>query len=88
MCRLRSMPDAAGVNERLARIMAAQLGMAPREVTPSLAAGGTERWDSLGHVQLMLRIEQAFGVRFTTRQFPLLTSVAKIEAALRHCGAL
>ena len=34
-------------------------------VTRSLKATDVPKWDSLGHVQLMVLVEQMFGVRFS-----------------------
>ncbi|HXI99951.1 MAG TPA: acyl carrier protein [Micropepsaceae bacterium] len=34
-------------------------------VTRSLKATDVPQWDSLGHVQLMVLVEQSFGVRFS-----------------------
>ncbi len=37
-----------------------------------------EGWDSLNHVTLMLRIEKAFGVKFTTAQVAKLKNVGEL----------
>jgi len=37
-------------------------------VTRDLTAMKVPQWDSLGHVQLMVQVEQAFGVRFSADQ--------------------
>jgi len=37
-------------------------------VTRDLTAIKVPQWDSLGHVQLMVLVEQAFGVRFSADQ--------------------
>jgi len=37
-------------------------------VTRDLTAMKVSQWDSLGHVQLMVLVEQAFGVRFSADQ--------------------
>lgn len=39
-------------------------------------------WDSVGHLNLMMAIEKAFGVKFETKQIIQLDSVEKIFEAL------
>lgn len=34
--------------------------------TPEMTADDVEEWDSLSHIRLMLSVEKAFGVRFST----------------------
>ncbi len=46
-----------------------------RETTASDVRG----WDSLMHVSLILRVENAFGVRFSSREVALLNTVGELE---------
>jgi acyl carrier protein len=39
-------------------------------------------WDSVGHLNLVLTLEQKFGVRFDPDQIPQLTSVQAIAEAV------
>lgn len=60
----------------------------PREeVTHDLTAESTETWDSFRHLQLILSIEDEYGVQFDPQRIPELTSVARIEEALQQKGA-
>jgi len=34
-----------------------------------------DRWDSLGHLELIIEIEQAFNIKFDTKKIPTLNSV-------------
>ncbi len=43
-------------------------------------------WNSLCHVELILAIEDAFGVTFARREVAQMTTVAKLRAALREKG--
>lgn len=44
-----------------------------------------EAWDSLGHLKLMMQIEQTIGVKFKMEQIPELTSINDIiEATLER----
>lgn len=37
-------------------------------VTCALSAGDVEQWDSLANVQLVVLMEQSFGIRFSTNE--------------------
>lgn len=58
-------------------------------VTRELCARDVEQWDSLMNVQLIVLIEQAFGIRFSTRdvgQFKNLGELLDAVAAKRAAG--
>ena len=38
------------------------------EVTPEMTADDVEGWDSLSHVNVILAVESAFGIRFNPRE--------------------
>jgi acyl carrier protein len=43
-----------------------------------------DRWDSLQHFHLILAVEEAFGVRFSSERIPHLTSVQALREELAH----
>ena len=43
-----------------------------------------EGWDSLAHVQLMLAVEEEFGVTLTTEEMADMTSIPAILGVLRR----
>ena len=45
-------------------------------------ADDVEGWDSSMHVTLMLRVEKAFGVRFTSSQVASLENVGQLVALI------
>lgn len=47
-------------------------------VTPETAAGDIEGWDSLMHVTLILNLEKAFKVKFTSTQVASLKNVGDL----------
>lgn len=49
---------------------------------PNLTIGAFPEWDSLAHFNLLLLIEESYGVRFSTEELAELKSVAQISAAL------
>jgi acyl carrier protein len=75
------------VPSSLRDILADILEIAPDEVTPELAVGTVESWDSFRHLQLVLAIEGEYGVQFDPQRIPELTSVALIQAELEKKGA-
>jgi len=56
------------------------------EVTDELSAGSVDAWDSLGHLKLILRIEENFKVKFKTEQIVEATTVRKIYEQLKEFG--
>ena len=55
-------------------------------IGPDTTPRDLEVWDSVGHVALIVELEQHFGVVFNDAEVVDLTSVAAIEEALRHKG--
>jgi acyl carrier protein len=41
-----------------------------------------KNWDSLTHIQLMVEIEEAFNIRFTTRELTTFRTAGEIEDAV------
>ena len=74
------------VDTRLASTLAEILEIREDQVTPSLALGTIESWDSLRHIELVLRIEQVFDVQFLAEEIASITSVEKIQQALEERG--
>ena len=56
------------------------------EVTPQLAVGTVDSWDSFAHLQLILAIEGEYGVQFDPQRIPELTTVARLEDELLKKG--
>lgn len=48
------------------------------QLTRSSTAGDVEDWDSLMHVTLMLNVEKAFGVRFSSTEVAALKNVGEL----------
>jgi acyl carrier protein len=53
-------------------------------VTPSLNAKSVAQWDSLANVQLMVMVEQRFGVRFTVAEIGELKNVGELMALIQR----
>ena len=68
-------------------IFADTLEISSDEVTPELSMESVETWDSFRHLQLILSIEDEYGVQFDPQKIPELTTVAKVQQALEQKGA-
>jgi len=76
------------VNVQLAQVIARVLEIDHIEISLESSVDTIEKWDSVGHLEVILGIEQAFGVRFHTDDIPELTSVQKLQHALEKEGMI
>jgi acyl carrier protein len=51
--------------------------------TPFLSAKDVDGWDSLAHIRLMLTIERAFKVKFSTSEIGKMETVGDLVALLK-----
>ncbi len=51
-------------------------------LTPDTSAADLKKWDSMGHVRLMLAIEERFGIQLRDEQVVELVSVGAIVRAV------
>ncbi len=75
------------LDERLVEAVAQVFGLSGDEVKPESSRENVAEWDSVGHLRLILSVEEAFGVRFPMAEIPKLTSVASIQAAVERARA-
>lgn len=52
-------------------------------VTPELTAKDVEGWDSLAHIRLIITIEKAFKVKFSTTEIAKLEKVGDLAALIQ-----
>jgi len=62
------------------------LRVPPGKVTERTRAEDIAAWDSIGQVNLVMAIEQTFGVYLDVEDFPRLNSVPAIIAYLKEQG--
>lgn len=67
---------------RLIELAADVFGVPAAELSDSSSSETIEAWDSISHLNLMLAVEQAFGVRIEPEQMVELTSIARIANAV------
>jgi acyl carrier protein len=53
------------------------------EVTPALSAKSVEGWDSLTHIRLILTVEKAFKIKFSTSEIGKLENVGELVALIK-----
>lgn len=63
-------------------VMVDVFGVPRDELSASTVRDDIPEWDSLGHLNLMLALEEAFNVSFSVEEMPRLVSVAAITAKL------
>jgi acyl carrier protein len=73
--------------ERLQTTIATTLKVAPAKITPTTRDEDLPSWDSLGQVNLIMALEQTFGVYIEVEEFANLNSVPAILAYLESNGA-
>ena len=68
--------------DRIKTVVSAVLDVPLSVVTIDTTASELENWDSLGQMNLMLALEEEFGLQFTPEQITNLHSVREIDEAV------
>jgi acyl carrier protein len=71
-------------------LVASALDCTPESLTPGSALARHPKWDSFGHLRIMLRLEELYGVEIndaTIRQFETLEAIEAFYAELDRRGA-
>ena len=77
------MHEPGQLENRVRAIIAKQFELSPSEPLDNLGMGNPPAWDSMGHMELLVTIEDDFGVRFPAHSIATLTTVQAIVEALR-----
>jgi acyl carrier protein len=70
--------DEARIYSRLAEIFEDVFDEDTIKVTPELSAKDVDGWDSLTHIRLLLTIERAFKIKFSTSEIGRLENVGDL----------
>ena len=70
--------------ERIASLMRDLFDDYDGPITRDTTARDIDQWDSLAHVQLLVMIEQAFHVRFASREIDGLKCLGDLVDAVDH----
>lgn len=71
---------------RLNRLVARVLMVSEEDLSPDSNAENTRNWDSARHVELLLAVETAFDVRFSTREVNQMRSLGDMRKLLQDKG--
>jgi acyl carrier protein len=74
------------LTDRVAAIFEKVFGIEAADFSPDMAPEDVLRWDSLGHMTLVMDLEDAFSVRFDVDELTEMTSGGKIIELLRAKG--
>jgi acyl carrier protein len=75
--------DAPQIYARLAEIFEDVFDEDSIQVTPELSAKDVDGWDSLNHIRLILTIEKAFKIKFSTSEIGKLENVGELVALIQ-----
>jgi len=75
--------DEAQIYERLTRIFQDIFDNDLIFVTPELSGKDVDGWDSLTHIRLMLTVERAFKIKFSTSEIGNLKNVGDLVALIK-----
>jgi acyl carrier protein len=80
------MPPGPDLDSRLRALLQQQFPSATIPAATSLAVGGFPEWDSLGHYNYLLLVEETFDVRFSMEEMAELKGLDQIAAAVASRG--
>ena len=75
--------DEAQIYSRLAEIFEDVFDEDSIKITPELSAKDVDGWDSLTHIRLILTIEKAFKIKFSTSEIGRLENVGDLVSLIR-----
>lgn len=71
--------DSTSGNAGLADLVRRQLRLAPGTSLDGAGLGNTPGWDSLAHIELVLAVEQAYGLHLTSKQIEATQTFSELE---------
>ena len=72
------------VEQRLRKVMAQTLEISDTDLPDKPSIENVDRWDSLGHLQVIMAVETEFGLKFRTDKIPNLTSLELLKTEIEH----
>jgi acyl carrier protein len=74
------------LSQRIQSLLAEAIQVPGEMVTADLSFGDLPQWDSLGHMEVMLRLEEVFGVAIDADTIAQLISIPEICRFLEDKG--
>lgn len=72
--------------EKLISLMSDVLRLSEDEITDDLSIKNSDNWDSLKHMELVVSIEQVFGISLTLDDIVSMVNVKEIKNVLKDKG--
>jgi citrate synthase len=72
------MPNSQEILPRVQELVAQALETPLDQITPGLEFGAITAWDSMGHMSIMMLLEEKFGVEIDADKIASLTSIPAI----------
>ncbi len=72
------MADSTSTRERVLRAVSQIMGVPAATLTDASSPDSVDAWDSLRHMNLVLALEEEFGVKFSDEQIMTMSSVERI----------
>lgn len=66
------------MKDRVLRIMSIVFEIDSNDITENAAPGVIEQWDSLRHLQLIVSLEEEFGIQFTDSELVNMIDIPSI----------
>jgi acyl carrier protein len=76
--------SATELTSQVGRIVAAILNVDAARIDHSSSPDTIESWDSLRHVQLVLALEEAFGIQFTVDDIESMGTIGAVVEAVQR----
>jgi acyl carrier protein len=67
------------ISPRLKSVILSELDLDDFEITSTMTADSVPGWDSLSHVRIILAIEAAYGIRFSTLEVLKMKRVGDLQ---------
>jgi acyl carrier protein len=74
------------MTEQVRNLIAGALQVPAETVTPELSFGDLPQWDSMGHMEVMMQLEERYGMEVSADTIATLTSVPAICDYLKENG--
>ncbi len=74
------------LTQQIQAILAEAIQVPIESISPNLAFGDLPEWDSLGHMEVMMLLEERFGVEVSADTIAALISIPEIYAHLEANG--
>ncbi len=72
------------IEDTVQQLLAEALGVQTHQISLDLSYGDLPEWDSMGHMNVMMLLEERFAIQINTETIAQLTSVSAICSYLRE----